>query len=85
MSSHLSTTGTDLAKQAAAVVLANDRFTTIVEAIREGRRTYDNIRKFIMYLLSCNLAEILLTLICVVRFVSTPLCLNLCLGVVDAI
>lgn len=64
--------GTDLAKQAASVVLANDRFTTIVDAVREGRRTYDNIRKFIMYLLSCNFAEILLTLICVVSNQPTP-------------
>lgn len=64
--------GTDLAKQAASVVLANDRFTTIVDAVREGRRTYDNIRKFIMYLLSCNFAEIFLILVCVVSNQPTP-------------
>ena len=51
--------GTDLAKDAAAVILTDDRFHTIVAAVEEGRTIYDNIRKFSLYLLSCNLGEIL--------------------------
>jgi Ca2+-transporting ATPase len=52
--------GTDVAKEAADVVLADDRFETVGAAIEEGRVIYDNIRKFVFYLFSCNLAEVLL-------------------------
>jgi Ca2+-transporting ATPase len=51
--------GTDVAREAAAVVLEDDRFETIGVAIEEGRVVFDNIRKFVFYLFSCNLAEIL--------------------------
>ena len=54
--------GTDVARETAAVVLQDDRFETIGVAIREGRTVYDNIRKFVFYLFSCNLAEILVLL-----------------------
>ena len=51
--------GTDVAKEAAAIVLQDDRFETIAVAVEEGRVIFDNIRKFVFYLFSCNLAEIL--------------------------
>jgi Ca2+-transporting ATPase len=50
--------GTDVARNIADVVLQDDRFTTVGVAVEEGRVIYDNIRKFIFYLFSCNLAEV---------------------------
>ncbi|MEO6057490.1 MAG: HAD-IC family P-type ATPase, partial [Gemmatimonadales bacterium] len=54
--------GADLAKEAADVILEDDRFPTIGVAIEEGRVILDNVRKFVFYLFSCNLAEILVLL-----------------------
>jgi Ca2+-transporting ATPase len=65
--------GTDVAKQAAAIVLQDDRFETIAATVEEGRVIYDNIRKFVFYLFSCNLAEILVLLIAGLADLPTPL------------
>jgi Ca2+-transporting ATPase len=51
-------TGTDVSKETADMVLTDDNYVSIVNAVEQGRIIYDNIRKFVAFLLTCNLAEI---------------------------
>lgn len=65
--------GTEVARDAADMVLLDDRFPTIVIDAREGRVIFDNIRRFAVYLLSCNLAEVLVVALAVVGGLPLPL------------
>lgn len=56
-------TGTDVSKEAADMILTDDNFASIVDAVQEGRIIYSNIRKFVAFLLSCNIGEILIIFI----------------------
>mgnify|MGYP000064116762 CR=1 FL=1 len=59
-------TGTEVTKEASAMVLADDNFASIVKAAREGREIYDNIKKYLTYLLRCNIMEIIVMFVAVV-------------------
>ena len=65
--------GSDVAKQAADLVLVDDNFSTLVSAVEEGRLIYNNIRKFMRYLLSCNIGEILTSLFAILIGMPIPL------------
>ncbi|MBL8852041.1 MAG: cation-transporting P-type ATPase [Planctomycetaceae bacterium] len=66
-------TCSDVAKEAGVMVLADDNFATIVAAVEEGRTVYDNIRKFVNYLLTTNAAEVLVLLACIAMGLPLPL------------
>ncbi|MFF2484138.1 calcium-translocating P-type ATPase, SERCA-type [Paenibacillus sp. NPDC058071] len=66
-------TGTDVSKEASALVLSDDNFSTIVSAIEEGRNIYENIRKFIRYLLASNVGEILTMFLAMMAGLPLPL------------
>jgi Ca2+-transporting ATPase len=65
--------GTDVSKEASSLILANDNFATIVSAIEEGRHIYDNIQKFISYLLASNVGEILVMFFAMLMGLPLPL------------
>jgi len=56
-------TGTDAAKEAADMILLDDKFVTIINAVEEGRGIFDNVRKFVNFLLSCNIGEVITVLL----------------------
>lgn len=66
-------TGTDVAKGTAEVILTDDNFATIVNAVEEGRIIYANIKKFVSFLLTCNIGEVLIMLIAMVIGAPIPL------------
>lgn len=65
-------TGTDVAKNTAEVILTDDNFATIVNAVEEGRIIYSNIKKFVTFLLSANIGEVLVVLISILMNLPTP-------------
>ena len=65
--------GTDVAREAAAMILLDDAFPTIVKAIREGRIIFGNIRRFVAYLLSCNLSEVLVVGLAILSTLPLPI------------
>lgn len=66
-------TGTDVAKNTAELILTDDNFSSIVSAVEEGRVIYDNIRKFVYFLLSCNIGEIILIFTSILMGIPVPL------------
>lgn len=66
-------TGTDVAKNTSDVILTDDNFATIVNAVEEGRIIYSNIKKFVSFLLSCNIGEVLIVFIAILINVPLPL------------
>ena len=66
-------TGTDVSKQTSEMVLTDDNFASIVSAVEEGRVIYSNIRKFVYYLISCNIGEILIIFTAMIAGLAIPL------------
>ncbi|MCC2669519.1 MAG: calcium-translocating P-type ATPase, PMCA-type [Armatimonadetes bacterium] len=66
-------TGTDVARGTADIVLTDDNFASVVAAVEEGRRIFDNIRRFVFYLLSCNFSEVLILFLAIMVGLPPPL------------
>ncbi|MFC1655535.1 cation-translocating P-type ATPase [Patescibacteria group bacterium] len=74
-------TGTDVSKEASNMVLADDSFSTIINAVREGRTIYENMRKFIFYIFSCNIGELITVFAAILLQLPAPLTAILILSV----
>jgi Ca2+-transporting ATPase len=66
-------TGTDVSKEAAAMILTDDNFASIVAAVEEGRGIFQNIRKYLIFLLSCNVGEVLIMFVAGLMGMALPL------------
>jgi len=66
-------TGTDVAKSASDMILTDDNFTTIISAIEQGRNIYNNIKKSVIFLITCNLGEVVTMFVCLVIGWESPL------------
>ncbi len=66
-------TGTDVTKEAASMVLVDDSFASIVAAVKEGRQVYANMRKFVLYIFSCNVGELFVIFTAIILAVPAPL------------
>jgi len=73
--------GTDVSREASNMVLADDSFSTIVTAIKEGRRIYENLKKFIFYIFSCNIGELITIFAAILLGIPAPLTAILILAV----
>ncbi|WP_099365686.1 cation-translocating P-type ATPase [Sphingobacterium sp. 1.A.4] len=69
----MGTTGTDVAKNSADMILADDNFSTIISAIEQGRNIYNNIKKSVIFLLSSNVGEVLAMLVAIISGMPIPL------------
>ncbi len=65
--------GADVAKEASSLILTNDSFASIVDAVAEGRRIYGNMRKFIAYIFSCNIGELTVVFLAIILQIPIPL------------
>jgi Ca2+-transporting ATPase len=63
-------TGTDVAKGASDMILMDDNFSTIVSAIEQGRNIYNNIKKSVIFLITCNLGEVITIFVALIRLES---------------
>jgi len=74
-------TGTDVSKEAANMVLADDSFSSIIAAIKEGRTIYNNLKKFVFYMFSCNIGELITVFAAIAIALPTPLSAILILAI----
>ncbi|MFC1810611.1 cation-translocating P-type ATPase [Patescibacteria group bacterium] len=74
-------TGTDVSKEASNMVLADDSFSTIINAVKEGRTIYENLKKFVFYIFSCNIGELITVFAAIILGLPAPLTAILILSV----
>lgn len=74
-------TGTDVSKEASNMILADDSFSTIINAVKEGRTIYQNLKKFVFYIFSCNIGELITVFTAIILGIPAPLTAILILSV----